>query len=77
MKDEDCCTYQCEQGRNCPVRRVRAGATPPPDLPIQFADDDLNPLLDDPGPAWWEIITAAIVMVVVIAILVMSAWSVG
>jgi hypothetical protein len=31
--NEDCCTYQCEQGKNCPVRatrRVRAGQPAPP-----------------------------------------------
>lgn len=37
-------------------------------------DDDYNPLLDDPGPAWWEIGIALIIMVIVIAVLIISSW---
>jgi len=31
----DCCEYECDQGRNCPVRRQRAyPATLPAELPV-------------------------------------------
>ena len=50
MEDKDCCTYACNQGRNCPVRatrRVRAGQPAPPILldPIDI-EDDAAPLSD-------------------------------
>jgi hypothetical protein len=85
----NCCddNGDCTQGRDCPVRkgythrRVRGNSTPPPDMPIQFArgheDEDCNALLDDPGPAWWEIAIAMVIMVIVIAILVVSSWRIG
>jgi hypothetical protein len=49
--DNDCCTYQCEQGKNCPVRatrRVRAGQPAPPILldPADTADEK------DELPTW-------------------------
>ncbi len=42
----NCCDEygHCNQGRSCPVRtgkpirKVKAGGPPPPDLPIQFAE---------------------------------------
>jgi len=34
----NCCDYdQCTEGPGCPVRRVRAGGPPPPDMPVDFA----------------------------------------
>ena len=48
--EQDCCTYNCEQGKHCPVRatrRVRAGQPAPPILldPIDI-EDDAAPLSD-------------------------------
>lgn len=58
------------------TRRVRAGSTPPNDMPIQYAQghEDYNPLLDDPGPAWWEIWVGLVVMVVVLAVVFFASW---
>jgi hypothetical protein len=37
--EEDCCTYNCNQGRNCPVRtcRQRAGKPADYDSPVWLA----------------------------------------
>jgi hypothetical protein len=48
MEDKDCCTYACDQGRNCPVRatrRVRAGQPAPPILIDQddYTERELPP----------------------------------
>lgn len=43
----NCCDCDCNQGRDCPARssrRVRAGQVPPDDLPIQYAEDDADPM---------------------------------
>jgi hypothetical protein len=50
MEDKDCCTYNCEQGKHCPVRatrRVRAGQPAPPImLDLEDIEDDQAPLSD-------------------------------
>ena len=59
-----------------PTRRVRAGSEPPPDdLPIQFSSQDEHPYLDAPGPGWWEIGAALIIMVIVLLIVWSAGWS--
>jgi hypothetical protein len=32
--EEDCCTYECEQGKHCPVRTCRQRAGKPADYTI-------------------------------------------
>lgn len=59
------------------TRRVRAGSTPPSDMPVSFSSshqDNHNALLDEPGPAWWEIWVGLIVMVVVLAVIFFASW---
>jgi len=63
MEDKDCCTYECEQGKNCPVRatrRVRAGQPAPP---ILLDPDDLGQ--DDELPHWQAMLIVVAIMVVV------------
>ncbi len=59
------------------TRRVRAGTEPPPDMPVQFAKgcEEDHPYLDDPGPGWWEIGAALIIMVIVLLIVGITGWS--
>lgn len=41
----ECCTYECNEGRNCPIRatrRVRAGQ-PVTEMPVQFAEPEPEP----------------------------------
>lgn len=68
----NCCDEygDCQQGRNCPARtrRVRAGGPPPDELPIQYADDGVEPP-DFVG------IAIFIVVVSIIFALVAMAWS--
>lgn len=67
MKDKDCCTYECNQGRDCPVRRVRAGGPPPDDqisywIPDQPAEKDNQDLID------FMLACAVIVSIVVLVV---------
>jgi hypothetical protein len=50
-----CCNQNCNQGRDCPVRR--AAATP---LPITMAEDDAPPITFDYVMGWIINILAAI-----------------
>ena len=61
--DKDCCTYQCEQGKNCPVRatrRVRAGQPAPPIL-LDPEDTDYQ----DELPTWMAGLIVLMIMVIV------------
>jgi hypothetical protein len=63
IMDNDCCTYQCEGNKNCPVRatrRVRAGQPAPPILldPEDFAKDDEL-------PTWMAGLIVLMIMVIV------------
>jgi hypothetical protein len=68
----NCCDYNCTQGRNCPVRKVKAGAPPPDDLPIQFAGPE--PDYDDPrGDV--EIVLIILMASASVALLILSVWN--
>jgi antibiotic biosynthesis monooxygenase (ABM) superfamily enzyme len=63
MSDQDCCTYECEGNKHCPVRatrRVRAGQ-PPADIDL-WVDD-----LPEPKelPAWKAVLAVAAIIVIV------------
>jgi hypothetical protein len=63
MSDQDCCTYECEQGKNCPVRatrRVRAGQPAPP---IFLEPVDINE--QDELPDWMAALIVVMLMVIV------------
>jgi hypothetical protein len=64
MEDKDCCTYNCEQGKNCPVRatrRVRAGQPAPPILLNPVDTDDPQEELPDWAPGVFVAATIVIV----------------
>ncbi len=73
MSDQDCCTYECEENKHCPVRatrRVRAGQPAPPILldPADIEDDD-TPLSDAKS--------AVVVLVIIALVFVATAVIVG
>ena len=56
---------------NKPIRRVRANSEPPPDLPIQFADEDeaVQKEIDETiGLIWF------LVIIVVVTVVMMAIW---
>jgi hypothetical protein len=64
---EDCCTYNCEQGKNCPVRatrRVRAGQPAPPIL----LDPDDWEREEEELPSWLAILIVIALMLIVAAL---------
>jgi hypothetical protein len=63
IMDNDCCTYQCEGNKNCPVRatrRVRAGQPAPPIL-LDPEDTDHQ----DELPTWMAGLIVVMIMVIV------------
>lgn len=71
----NCCddNGNCRQGRDCPIRRVRAGTEPPPDMPVQFAEGHED---DDPQLFATAVVNAAaavaLVLIVVIVVFAVS-----
>jgi hypothetical protein len=68
--DHDCCTYNCDQGRNCPVRatrRVRAGQPAPPIFLNPVDTDDEKDELPDWTPGVFVVATILIVGLFVFA----------
>ena len=56
---------------NKPTRRVRANSEPPPDMPIQFADEDeaVQKEIDETiGLIWF------LVIIVVVTVVMMAIW---
>jgi hypothetical protein len=63
MSDQDCCTYECEQGKDCPIRatrRVRAGQPPKVDLWFDELPEEKDEL-----PDWLAMLIVMAIMVVV------------
>ena len=63
----NCCDAngKCKGGQGCPVG----------DMPVRYwpGYEDAEYWTED-TPAWWEIALAVVVMVIVIAVLIVSAW---
>jgi hypothetical protein len=65
-----CCNQDCNQGRCCPVQRLKAGGPPPTEYPWQEPHpDDQMPLSDRAS--------AAIVLAIIVLIWVLVALLVG